>query len=375
MSEDDKKTKKIIQPKVLEDDKEAGAVRRIVLFVSFSIILLAAIIAGGGYVYIKTALNPVSPNSKEQKIIEIPAGTTITGIASILESKGIVKDARVFTYYVKLKNESAFMAGSYELSPSMSVSTIINHLKAGRVNPVVTITIPEGTQLKEIAQIIAKAINKPESDVFNQLNDKTYVSTLVAKYPEVLTNDIFNSKIMYPLEGYLFPATYPFYKSNLTVDEIVTVMLDKTNKVLAAYRDQIKQKQLTTHQLITMASLIEEEASVKADRNKISSVFYNRLQKGMPLQTDPTVLYAQGKHKERVLYQDLEVNSPYNTYKNVGLPPGPISNAGKVSIEAALYPAQTDYYYFLATADGSVIFSKTLAEHNREKAKYISSEK
>lgn len=375
MSEDDKKTKKNIQPKVLANDKEAGSVRRIVLFVSFSIILLVAIIAGGGYIYIKSALNPVSPYSKEQKIIEIPAGTSITGIASILESKGIVKDARVFKYYVKFKNESGFKAGSYQLSPSMSVSTIINHLKAGKVNPVVTITIPEGTQLKEIAQIIAKAINKPESDVFNQLNDKTYVSTLLAKYPEVLTNDIFNSNIMYPLEGYLFPATYPFYKANLTVDEVVTVMLDKTNKVLAAYKDQIKQKQLTTHQLVTMASLIEEEASVKADRNKISSVFYNRLQKGMPLQTDPTVLYAQGKHKERVLYQDLEVNSPYNTYKNKGLPPGPISNAGKVSIEAALFPAQTDYYYFLAAADGSVIFSKTLEEHNREKAKYISSEK
>jgi UPF0755 protein len=375
VSEDDKKTKKNIQPKVLANDKEAGSVRRIVLFVSFSIILLVAIIAGGGYIYIKSALNPVSPYSKEQKIIEIPAGTSITGIASILESKGIVKDARVFKYYVKFKNESGFKAGSYQLSPSMSVSTIINHLKAGKVNPVVTITIPEGTQLKEIAQIIAKAINKPESDVFNQLNDKTYVSTLLAKYPEVLTNDIFNSNIMYPLEGYLFPATYPFYKANLTVDEVVTVMLDKTNKVLAAYKDQIKQKQLTTHQLVTMASLIEEEASVKADRNKISSVFYNRLQKGMPLQTDPTVLYAQGKHKERVLYQDLEVNSPYNTYKNKGLPPGPISNAGKVSIEAALFPAQTDYYYFLAAADGSVIFSKTLEEHNREKAKYISSEK
>jgi UPF0755 protein len=135
----------------------------------------------------------------------------------------------------------------------------------------------------------------------------------------------------------------------------------------------MKQKQLTAHILLTMSSLIEEEASGKTDRNKISSVFYNRLQKGMPLQTDPTVLYAQGKHKERVLYSDLEVNSPYNTYQNKGLPPGPISNAGKVSIDAALNPAQTDYYYFLAAADGSIIFSKTLEEHNQEKAKYISS--
>ena len=107
-----------------------------------------------------------------------------------------------------------------------------------------------------------------------------------------------------------------------------------------------------------MASLIEEEATEKADRKDISSVFYNRIEQGMPLQTDPTVLYAQGKHKERVLYEDLEVNSPYNTYKHNGLPPGPIANAGKESIEAAMNPAETNYFYFLATCEGEVIFKK-----------------
>jgi UPF0755 protein len=124
-----------------------------------------------------------------------------------------------------------------------------------------------------------------------------------------------------------------------------------------------------------MASLIEEEATGQVDRHKISSVFYNRIKKGMPLQTDPTVLYAEGKHKDRVVYKDLDVISPYNTYKNTGLPPGPISNTGKTSIEAALNPAKTDYFYFLATSTGEVIFTKTLEEHNREKDKHISSKK
>jgi UPF0755 protein len=124
-----------------------------------------------------------------------------------------------------------------------------------------------------------------------------------------------------------------------------------------------------------MASLIEEEATEKADRKTIASVFYNRIEKGMMLQTDPTVLYAHGKHKERVLYKDLEIDSPYNTYQNTGLPPGPIANAGKSSIEASLQPEKTDYYYFLATADGDVIFTKTLEEHNKEKAKHITSKK
>jgi UPF0755 protein len=144
---------------------------------------------------------------------------------------------------------------------------------------------------------------------------------------------------------------------------------------LSDYTEKSKEKKLSIHQLLTMASLVEEEATGKADRKTIASVFYNRLKSGMPLQTDPTVLYALGKHKEKVFYKDLDVNSPYNTYKNTGLPPGPIANSGRVSIEAALDPNQTNYYYFLATANGDVIFTKTLAEHNQKKAEYISNKK
>lgn len=376
MTEDDKKSNKMaIQQDLFLPRRRAKSSRKIVLYVSISLLIIAAIIAGGGYVYIQSALKPLSPQSKEQKIVVIPSGSTITGVADILAANGIIKDAQVFKYYVKFKKESGLIAGSYRLSPSMDVSDIISRLKSGKVSPAVTITIPEGTQLKEIASTIAKAVHKPENEVFNQLNNRNYIKKLMAKYPGLLTNEIVNSKVIYPLEGYLYPATYPFYKTHPTVDEIVAAMLDKTNSVLAPYRNQIKQRKYTIHQFLTIASLIEEEATKKADRSKIASVFYNRIQKGIPLQTDPTVLYAEGKHKERVLYQDLEVNSPYNTYKNAGLPPGPISNAGIVSIEAALHPAVTDYYYFLAAPDGSVIFSKTLAEHDAEKAKFISNKK
>jgi UPF0755 protein len=367
VSEVDKKARKLLG--------EQGKIRVARLVVTALILIVVVVGAGGlgGFLYVKSALNPISPKSKEQKIIEIPSGSSITRIADILQSKGMVKNAFVFRYYAKLKNESGFLAGSYRLSPSMSVPEIINRLKSGKMSPVVTITIPEGKQLKEIAQIIAKAIHKPESKVFNQLNNRKYVTSLIAKYPKLLTNEILTNNIMYPLEGYLFPATYPFYNSNPSVDEIVNAMLEKTSQVLEPYQGQLKQKQLTIHQLLTMASLIEQEATQQADRSKISSVFYNRLQQGMPLQTDPTVLYAEGKHKDRVLYSDLTVNSPYNTYLNKGLPPGPISNAGVVSIKAALYPAQTNYLYFLAAPNGNIVFSETLEEHNQEKAKYISS--
>jgi UPF0755 protein len=300
----------------------------------------------------------------------------VTGIAETLESHGMIKNAKVFKYYVKLKNEGGFMAGDYQLSPSMDIPEIVSRLKTGKVlaHASFKITIPEGQQLQEIAAALAKATNQDEAAVLNKLNDQEYIKTLMAKYPDLLTDEILNSSVKYPLEGYLFPATYPFYKPNPTVEEIVMAMLDKSRTVLSAYAEKSQEKKLSVHQLLTMASLIEEEATEKSERKTISSVFYNRINEGMPLQTDPTVLYAQGKHKEKLLYKDLEVDSPYNTYKHTGLPPGPIANAGKMSIEAALEPEETSYYYFLATAEGDVIFTKSLKEHNQEKAKHITSQ-
>jgi UPF0755 protein len=378
MTTNEKGSKKdVIRQKMLEQHHEAKIVRKIVLFISIFLLLFIVLIGGGGYLYIQSALKPVDAGSKIHKTVDIPIGSSVTGIGERLEKNGIIKNAKVFKYYVKLNNEGGFMAGQYQLSPSMDVPEIVSRLKTGKVLAEATfkITIPEGKQLKEIAAIMAKATHQNEADVFNKLNDKQYIKSLMIKYPDILTDEILHSTVKYPLEGYLYPATYPFYKPNPTVEEMVTAMLDKTRTVLSDYTEKSKEKKLSIHQLLTMASLVEEEATGKVDRKTIASVFYNRMKQGMPLQTDPTVLYAEGKHKEKVFYKDLEVNSPYNTYKNTGLPPGPIANSGRVSIEAALEPNQTDYYYFLATADGNVIFTKTLAEHNQKKAEYISNKK
>lgn len=305
--------------------------------------------------------------------MEIPIGSSSTSIGKILEKSGIIKDARIFKYYVKLKNESGFMAGEYSLSPAMTLPEIIDSLKTGKISEeiVFKMTIPEGKQLDQIAGIIAEKIDQDPKAVFKQLNDKAFIDKMMDKYPDLLTDEIRNKDVKYPLEGYLFPATYPFYKEDPSVEEIVTIMLDKTVNVLKDYRTEMEEQDMTVHQLLTMASLIEEEATEKVDRDQIASVFYNRLKAGMPLQTDPTVLYAKGEHKSRVLYKDLEVDSPYNTYKHAGLTPGPIANAGTSSIEAALVPAQSDFLYFLATSTGDVLFSKTLQEHNQKKAEHI----
>lgn len=356
--------------------QEAKLVRRVVVIVALVLIMIVAVVGTSGYFYIKSALKPVNPDSDKDIVVEIPIGSGVSTISQLLEDKGLVKNAKVFKYYVKFKNESNFMAGEYHMNPSMSIQEIIDSLKTGKImqEPVFTMTIPEGRQLKEISAIIAKKTNQKEEEIWKQLNDEAFIKGLMAKYPDLLTTEIWAKNIKYPLEGYLFPATYSYYEEKPTLEAIISVMLDKTESVVKAYETEIERDKLTVHQFLTMSSLIEEEATKNVDRKKIASVFYNRIEQGMPLQTDPTVLYALGEHKDRVYYKDLEVDSPYNTYQNVGLPPGPIANAGTVSMEAALHPDDTDYLYFLASKDGKVYFSKSLNEHNELKAKYITND-
>jgi UPF0755 protein len=375
---DQKDTKKeskkdYIRKIMLERQGEAKVVRKVLFITILAIVLLAIAIGLGGYFYVKSALEPVDSGNKAIKTIEIPIGSSTSDISTILEDKGIIKNARIFKYYIKFRNEAGFMAGHYKLSPSMTLREIVDSIKNGKVmqEAALKITVPEGKQLFQIAGIIADKTNQKPDDVFKQLNDKKFVQKMQAQYPDVLTNEIFTKTVLYPLEGYLYPATYSFYEEKPPLEKIISEMLKTTQSTLVQYQAAIDKKKYSPHRLLTIASLIEEEATAKVDRGKIASVFYNRLKAGMPLQTDPTVLYAKGEHQKKVFYKDLEVSSPYNTYKNKGLPPGPIANAGKVSIDAALNPANTNFLYFLAASDGKVYYSVSLAEHNQRKAEHI----
>ncbi|OIU70663.1 endolytic transglycosylase MltG [Rossellomorea aquimaris] len=370
---DKNKIKETLTKKLLERQEEAKVIRKIVGLIFISLIIIIGGTAVGGYLYVNSALKPVDPEDTKPVKVEIPIGSGVTSIGKILEENGIVKNSTVFKYYVKFNNESGFQAGSYDLTPSMTLNEIVNSLKTGKVmrKAEFKITIPEGLQLDQIAEIIADHSPYKKEEVEKKLNDKKWLEQLKKEYPNLITDEIDNKEIKRPLEGYLYPATYSFYEKKPPLEDILKEMLDQTDEVLAQYRDSMTDKEYTAHQLLTMASLIEEEATEKADRGKISSVFYNRIEEEMPLQTDPTVLYALGEHKSRTVYKDLKVDSPYNTYKVKGLPPGPIANAGLSSIEAALQPEDTNYYYFLASSNGSVYYSETLEEHNEKKAKYI----
>ncbi len=366
--------KEHIQMKLLERQGEARLVRKIILITIASLILLIGIVGLVGFLYINSAMKPVDPDDDTIKKVKIPIGSSVNGISTLLEEQGIIKDARVFKYYIKFRNESGFQAGEYKLSPSMPIEDIVTSIKTGKLmkEAAFKITIPEGKQLVQIADIIAEKTDQEPKKVFEELNDKKFVKSMQKQFPELLTSEIENEKVLYPLEGYLFPATYDFYEEKPNLDSIVTEMLKKTEETLQAYESQMEKDDYSVHEMLTFASLVEEEATAQVDRGKIASVFYNRIKEDMPLQTDPTVLYAKGSHKSRVYYKDLEVKSPYNTYKNKGLPPGPIANAGATSIEAALKPEKTDFLYFLATPEGEVLYSKNLDEHNTKKAEHIS---
>ncbi|WP_349727955.1 endolytic transglycosylase MltG [Peribacillus frigoritolerans] len=376
MDEKDKKLskKEHIQMKLLEQQGEAKLVRKIIMITIASLILLIGIVGLVGFLYINSAMKPVDPDDDTIKKVKIPIGSSVNGISTLLEEQGIIKDARVFKYYIKFRNESGFQAGEYKLSPSMPIKDIVTSIKTGKLmkEAAMKITIPEGKQLIQIADIIAVKTGEDPKKVFKKLNDKKFVNSMQEKFPQLLTSEIENEKVLYPLEGYLFPATYDFYEEKPTLESIVIEMLKKTEETLQAYESQMDKNGYSVHQMLTFASLVEEEATAQVDRGKIASVFYNRIEEDMPLQTDPTVLYAKGSHKSRVYYKDLEVKSPYNTYKNKGLPPGPIANAGTTSIDAVLKPEKTDYLYFLATPEGEVLYSKTLDDHNNKKAEHIS---
>ncbi|MFA1738816.1 endolytic transglycosylase MltG [Lysinibacillus fusiformis] len=362
--------------KMQEKKSEVKIVRKIVAIVAIVFVLVIGIVGLFGYNYVKGALKPLDPDATKAIAVEVPIGSSLSSISTLLEKKGVIKDARVFKYYAKFKNESQFQAGNYDLTQAMTFDELIESLKTGKVyrKPVFTMTIPEGLTIEQIGKVIEKKTPYTQKEFMDLVTSDTFVQQMMANYPELVNDAVLADNIRYDLEGYLYPATYSYYEEKPSLEAIVEEMIGAMNNVVKNYSDVLVEKQMSVHQLLTFASLLEEEATAQTDRETIASVFYNRIDEGMPLQTDPTVLYALGDHKDRVLYEDLEVDNAYNTYKNKGLPPGPIAGAGKTSIEATLNPSQTDYFYFLADKEGVNHFSKTYDEHLQKVEKYLRKE-
>jgi UPF0755 protein len=352
---------------------EGRVVRRIVAIVTLVVLLVIGIVGVSGYFYVKSALEPIDTEATTEIPVEIPMGSGITTISSILEENGVIKNARIFKYYTKFKNETNFQAGNYTLTQAMTLDEIIESLKTGKVyhEPVFSITVPEGLTLVQISEIVEQNTEYTAEQFMELIQSTEFVQKMMATFPDLITDEVLDGNIRHALEGYLYPSTYGFYEEKPSLEEIITTMITLTNDVVVQYIGLLEDKEMTPHQLLTFASLLEEEATAQTDRETIASVFYNRLEIDMPLQTDPTVLYALGSHKDRVLYEDLEIDNPYNTYVIQGLPPGPIANAGKISIEATLNPTETDYLFFLADSEGNNHFAKDYEKHLQNVEEYI----
>jgi len=359
---------------------EASTIRRFVLITFLVGFVLASIGILYTFNYVNAALNPVDPSNKQKVEVEIPTNSGSTTISSILEEKGIIKNAKVYKYYLKFKNITGLQAGSYEFSPSMTLDQITEIMTSGAIiqeEVKLRFTIPEGRNLEQIAAIMADKTIPPGSqeEILEQLNDREFIEKMMERHPTLLSAVILDPNVRYPLEGYLFPATYSFGVANPSVEEMVEKMLDKTEEVIGGYREgmgDLWTDRWTVHELLTMASIIEGEANAVTNRQKVAAVFINRLDINMRLQTDTTINYIMRDTKEKITLEDLQVASPYNTYIHHGLMPGPINSPGDASILAVINPdLEETALFFLTKADGEAIFAHTNEEHERNKAQYL----
>lgn len=351
--------------------ERAKTVRKIVFICVMIFITIFIVATVSIYLYINRALGPMDKNSDEVVEVHIPIGSTSSDIGNILEEANMIRNANIFRYYVRYKNESGFQAGDYQLSKNMSVQEIIDALKEGKIllEPVIVFTIPEGLWLEDIVQIIAEHTKYKEEEIFQVLSDQEFITDLIDRY-QILTDEILKPGIRYALEGYLFPSRYDFYDENISIEQIIEEMVKRTEQEFVPLLTEHNADEYSIHEYITLASIIEKEAQKSEDRYKISGVLHNRLQQNMRLEVDPTVAYAHGKHLYMTMYDDLNIDSPYNTYRIEGIPVGPIASPSSDSFNAALNPEKIDALFFYARYNGEVIYSKTLAEHNRIVSQY-----
>ena len=337
-----------------------------------TIMIILAILLVGIFVVAVTynwAISPVSKKS-DPVTITIKEGSTPYTIGDTLYENKLIKSKKIYKVYVKVNGIKDIKASTYELNRNMSLKEIMDTLAAGNAyNPnEIRITFKEGLNVRKIARLIEEKTNNSYDDVINLMADKEYIDSLVNKY-WFLTDSVKNSKIYYPLEGYLFPNTNAFLNKDVTAKEIIETMLDEMDKQLTPYKDKITDSKYNVHELLTLASIVELEGASADDRASVAGVFYNRLSDGWVLGSDVTTYYylkiddfKQSLNGNPKLYDcDHAYNTRCTSY--VGLPIGPISNPGKESIEATINYTKHNYYYFVADCKGKTYLSKTSNEH------------
>ena len=326
---------------------------RLILF--FSVMLVTGMIF---IILLYNYGNTPASNSTAEQVVEIKSGMTLRQVAKYLAGKNLLDEPSAFVLYTYLQGkQNRIKAGEYRFSPSIPPWKILESLTNGTAI-LYTVTIPEGYRITEIAELFEKK---------GLVDRETFIAE--TRNEELLKS--FNITSGGSLEGYLYPDTYKFTK-NAGARKIISKLTDTFRKRVQKpeLMQQVKAGKLSFHEIVTLASLIEKETGLGTERKLISSVFHNRLVKNMRLQTDPTVIYAMINFDGNIRKKDLSIDSPYNTYKYHGLPPGPIASPGLDSIRAALEPEHSDYLYFVSRKNGSHQFSTNYEDHNRAVRKY-----
>lgn len=285
----------------------------------------------------------------------VEPGMTLSEVADQLEAEGVVRHAGLFKLLGRYKGaEHGIHAGRYEIEPGMDANEILAMLKTGGITYNL-VTVPEGLTIPETAGTLRARIGVDSTSFVGLSSDSALTRTLGFETPT--------------LEGYLFPATYNLY-AEMSAEDIIKDMTARYQRTITEeYRQRAEELGYSMHEVVTLASIIEQEAMVDDERAIISGVFHNRLRRGMLLEADPTVQYGIGRPNMRLYRKHLSDPSPYNTYVHAGLPPGPICSPGAASIHAALYPQEVPYLFFVARGDGRHIFSTTNREHNEARAR------
>jgi UPF0755 protein len=319
-------------------------------------------------------INVVDSNNNIKVDFIISKGGGSTKVGQDLEKEGFIKSKYYFWYYVwRTKTDTKLQAGTYSLSKNMSIPQMVELFVNGKIkDDKIKLTIPEGSNNNKIIEILRD--KKPSlADEFKEIvkckclnQPNCFCDKFSGKY-----NFIKNISQGIDLEGYLFPDTY-FISESETGTTLVSKLLNNfENKICGDLKKEILSQDKTIHEIITLASIVEREAREDKDRPVVAGIFFNRLETGHPLQSDATLSYILGTDKIKYYQDDIDKESPYNTYKNIGLPPGPISNPGLEAIMATTHPTETDYFYFLNDANtGETIFARTFEEHKKNKANH-----
>lgn len=309
-------------------------------------LLVVATVLGVVYLIVSNAMGSGEVAEAEEHQVEVVQGDTLSSVADKLESQGVIGSSFFFTLQARMSGESAdIKPGQYTFAEGEGREEILAKLTAGEAIPTFTVTIPEGLTLEQTAEVVGET-GKVTEEEFLQAANKTDYGYAFLEDPAIKNT-----------EGFLFPKSYEFEEgtdARGVVNRLLEQYLIETENV--DYASASEELNLSEYELLTVASLIEREAANEEEKPRIASVIHNRIRAGMPLQIDATIQYARGEQKENLSLEDLEIDSPYNTYQNPGLPPGPIASPSLSSIRAALNPEDSNYIYYVLTPDGDEHF-------------------